>query len=151
MLAADMGMKENNMLICEIGDTVELTAKSMRRAESFPAGSRLIDGLNIDEDATSTVRDRVHLSEDGVIVAVCCVSAESGVPIQEPSLICKGVALTEAQTLDCKNIILKTIADFDIKIGDNPVFRHQIRRSLKNYIFKKTKHNPIILPVITEI
>ncbi len=151
MLAEDMGMKEGNMMICQIGDTVEFTPKSMKRGESFAAGSRLIDGLNIDEDATSIVRDRVHLSEDGVIVAVCCVSAESGEPIQEPSLICKGVVLTDSQLADCKNIILKTIADFDIKIGDNPVFRNQIRRSLKNYIFKKTKHNPIILPVITEI
>ena len=144
-------MRESNMMICDIGDTVCLTQKSIKRGEQFQAGSKLVDGLVLDETST-IVRDRVHLSEDGVIVAICCISAESGEFMQEPSFVCKGVALTDSQLEDCKNIIYRTVMAFDIKgIGDNHEFRQQLRKQLKNYIYKKTKHTPMILPVITEI
>lgn len=151
ILAKNLGMKENNMLICDIGDTVELTPKSIKRGEQFHAGSKLVDGLTIDDTATM-VRDRIHLAEDGIIVAICCVSAENGEFIQEPALIAKGIALTEEQIADCKGIILKTVDEFDVKeIGDSAELRRGIRKSLKNYIYKKTKNTPIILPVVTEI
>ena len=151
MLAKELGMREGNMLICDIGDTVEVTEKSMKFGEKFHAGSKLVDGLTID-DTNTVVRDRIHLAEDGIIVAICCVSAENGECIQEPSFICKGISLNEQLIADCKGIVVKTLGDFDIKdIGDNSEFRRQLRKNLKNYIFKKTKNNPIILPVITEI
>lgn len=151
MLARELGMREGNMLICDIGDTVEVTEKSMKFGEKFHAGSKLVDGLTID-DTNTVVRDRIHLAEDGIIVAICCVSAENGECIQEPSFICKGICLNEQLIADCKGIVIKTLSDFDIKdIGDNSEFRRQLRKNLKNYIFKKTKNNPIILPVITEI
>lgn len=151
MLAKELGMRESNMLICDIGDTVEVTERSMKFGEKFHAGSKLVDGLTID-DTNTVVRDRIHLAEDGIIVAICCVSAENGECIQEPSFICKGISLNDQLIADCKGIVVKTLGDFDIKdIGDNAEFRRQLRKNLKNYIFKKTKNNPIILPVITEI
>lgn len=151
LLAKQLGMKESNMLICDIGDTVELAERSMKKGEQFHAGSKLVDGFTID-DTNAVVRDRIHLAEDGIIVAICCVSAENGEIIQEPSFVFKGISLNETQIAECKAIITKTLAEFDIKeIGDNAEFRRQLRKALKNYIFKKTKNNPIILPVITEI
>ena len=151
MLAKDLGMRESSMLICEIGDTVELTERSMKKGEQFHAGSKLVDGLTID-DATTVVRDRIHLAEDGIIVAIGCVSAESGECIQEPSFIWKGISLSDQLLADCKAGIIKTLSDFDIKdIGDNQECRHQVRKTLKNIIFKKTKNTPMIIPVITVI
>lgn len=151
MLAKELGMREGNMLICDIGDTVELTERSMKKGEQFHAGSKLVDGLTIDE-TTTVVRDRIHLAEDGILVAIGCVSAESGECIQEPFFICKGINLSEALLADCKNTVIKTLSDFDIKqIGDNQECRHQVRKSLKNLIFKKTKNTPMIIPVITVI
>ncbi len=151
MLAKDLGMRESSMLICEIGDTVELTERSMKKGEQFHAGSKLVDGLTID-DATTVVRDRIHLAEDGIIVAIGCVSAESGECIQEPSFICKGISLSDQLLADCKAGVIKTLSDFDIKdIGDNQECRHQVRKTLKNIIFKKTKNTPMIIPVITVI
>ena len=149
-LAKDMGMRESSMLICDIGDTVEFTARSMKRGESFQAGSRLVDGLTID-DASSLVRDRIHLAEDGIIVAFCSVSAETGDFIQEPTFILKGVVLNEEQLKDCKNIVYRTVSDFSVKeIGDTPELRNRLRKALKNYIYKKTKNTPMIVPVITK-
>lgn len=151
MLAKSLGMRESNMLICDIGDTVELSNRSIKRGEQFRAGSKLVDGLTID-DTETLVRDRIHLAEDGIIVAICCVSAETGEFIQEPSFILRGVVLSEEQILECKNIAYKTFADFDLKdLGDNAELRRKLRKSLKNYIYKKTKNTPIIMPVITEI
>ncbi len=151
MLAKDLGMRESNMLICEIGDTVELTDKSMKRGEQFQAGSKLVDGLTID-DTTTVVRDRIHLAEDGIIVVICCISAESGDCIQEPSFICKGISLSDQLLNECKVGVVKTLSEFDIKdIGDNQECRHQVRKNIKNIIYKRTKNTPMIIPVITVI
>ena len=150
-LAKSIGMKENNMLIAEIGDTVELTEKSIKRGEKFQAGARYIDGLAID-DTETVVRDRKHLSEDGFIVAVCCVSEYTGDIMQDPDIINKGSILSDEQVQEAKKIVCKTICDFDVKAaGDMGEIRNAVRKNLRNYVFKKTKKNPMIIPVITQV
>ena len=139
------------MLIAEIGNTVELTAKSMKFGESFQAGSRLVDGLNI-EDSGNMVRDRKHLAEDGVIFVVCCISAESAELLQEPVIVSKGVTLSDEQKEEMKRIVTKTVRSYDVKaMGDKSELRGAIRRAFKNYVFKRTKGTPMVLPVITEL
>ncbi len=150
-LAKEMGLKENNMLICDIGDTVELTSRSMKRGERFQSGSRLVDGLSIDE-RQSVVRDRKLISIEGIIVVVCPVSAESGLILQEPDVIGKGAGLTDIQIQEMKAIVVKCLENYNIKsAGDLKVIRDIIRRKLRDYLFKKTKKNPMILPIITEV
>lgn len=150
-LAKDLGMKESNMLIAEIGDTVELSSKNMKMGEKFQAGSRLVDGLNID-DSGEVVRDRKHLSEDGVIVAVVCISRETGEIVQGPDLINKGTTLTDKNIEELKAIVIKSvIASEEKAFGDIQEMRNSVRKGIKNYAFKRLKHSPIILPIITEI
>lgn len=149
-LAKDLGMKEGNMLIADIGDTIELTPKSIRRGDKFQAGTRYVDGLSID-DTESVVRDRKHLAEDGLIVAVCCVSEDTGELLQEPDIINRGSILTESQVQEAKNIVIRAVYEFDIKSADLADVRNNIRKQLRNYILKKTKKSPMIIPVITEV
>lgn len=150
-LAKQTGMKESNMLIAEIGDTVEVTSRSMRKGECFPAGSRYIDGLSID-DTETVVRDRKRLAEDGLIVAMCCVSEDTGEVLQDPDLIVKGSLLSDSQIQEAKYIVYKTITSFDVKtLGDNSEIKNCIRKNLRNYVLRKTKKNPMIIPVITEV
>lgn len=149
-LAKQLGLKESNMLIAEIGDTIEITERSMRRGEQFQAGTRYIDGLSID-DTESVVRDRKHLAEDGLIVAVCCVSEDSGEILQEPDIINRGSLLTDEQVQEVKNIVIRVISSFDVKSSDLGDIRNTIRKQLRNYILKKTKKSPMIIPVITEV
>ena len=150
-LAKSLGMKESSMLIAEIGSTIELTSKSMKFGESFQAGSRLVDGLNID-DSELMVRDRKNLAEEGVIFVVCCLSAESAELLQEPIIVCKGVTLTDEQKEEMKRIVSNTVKKNDVKsMGDKSELRGAIRRAFKNYVFKRTKGNPMVLPVITEV
>ncbi len=149
-LAKDIGMKEGNMLIAEIGDTVELTEKSIKRGERFPSGTRYIDGLSID-DTESVVKDRKHLAEDGLLLTICCVSEDTGEILQEPDVINKGSILTEEQVQEVKNIVVRVICGYDFKSADLSDIRNSIRKQLKNYVFKKTKKSPMIIPVITEV
>ena len=150
-LAKSIGMKESNMLIAEIGDTVELTERSLKMGERFQSGSRYIDGLSID-DTETVVRDRKHLAEDGLIVAVCCVSEYSGEIMQEPDIINKGSILSEEQVQEAKKIVYKTVKGYDVKAAaDMSEIRNLIRKNLRNFIMKKTKKNPMIIPVITEV
>ena len=150
-LAREMGLKDSSMLICEVGDTVELSQKSMRKKDKFPAGSRLVDGLSID-DSLSVVRDRKLISAEGIIVVVCCISAENGLILQEPDVIGKGAGLTDAQILEMKHLIVKCLENFDLKsAGDHKVIRDLLRKKLRDYLYRKIKKNPMILPIITEV
>ncbi len=150
-LAKEMGLKDHQTLICDIGDTVELTQKSMRRGEKFTAGSRLVDGLSVGE-APNVVRDRRYISEEGLIVAVVCISAESGLVLQEPDVIGKGAGLSDQQVSEMKGIILKILDNYNVKsAGDKTEIRNQLRKKLRDYVYKKNKKNPMILPIITEV
>ncbi len=150
-LAKEIGMRDSNMLIAEIGDTVELTDRTMKRGERFQSGARYIDGLSID-DTQTVVRDRKRLAEDGLIVAVCCVSEDSGEIMQEPDIINKGSILSEEQVAEAKKVVYKTVNGFNVKaVADMGDIRNEIRKNLRNYIFKKTKKNPMIIPIITEV
>ena len=150
-LAKEIGMKDGNMLIADIGDTIEITPKSMKRGDRFQSGTRYIDGLSID-DSENVVKDRKHLAEDGLIIAVCCVSEDTGEIIQGPDIINKGSILSEAQLAEAKNIVIKTVNSFDVKsVGDMGEIRNTIRKNLRNYVIKKTKKSPMIIPVLTEV
>ena len=150
-LAKGIGMKEANMLICEIGDSAIYNGKSLRKGDKIQAGSRLVDGLSIDE-TESIVRDRKYISNEGIIVVVCCVSAESGLIIGEPDIIGKGAGITDQQIIEMKKIVGKCLESYNVKkAGDTTVVRNILRRKLKDYIYKKIKKNPMILPVITEV
>lgn len=150
-LAKEMGLKDHQTLICDIGDTVEVTQKTMRRGEKFTAGSRLVDGLSVGE-APNVVRDRRYISEEGLVVAVVCISAESGVVLQEPFVLGKGAGLSDQQISEMKGIILKILDNYNVKsAGDKTEIRNQLRKKLRDYVYKKIKKNPMILPIITEV
>lgn len=86
------------------------------------------------------------------MVAVCCVSEDTGEIVQGPDIINKGSILSDAQIAEAKNIIIKTINSFDVKsVGDMSEIRNTIRKNLRNFIIKKTKKSPMIIPVVTEV
>ncbi|MBR1891197.1 MAG: ribonuclease J [Clostridia bacterium] len=151
ILATQMGMKESRILIPEIGDTAIVTQKNIKLGEKIQAGSRYVDGLNIDND-DATIRDRVHLGEDGLIIVLCYLSSESGKSVQRPDLIVRGIGLNDKQTDEIKDILVKTLTSYNYKdFGEQSEFKKKIRASVRNYVIKKTKNNPMIIPIITEI
>jgi len=154
-LAAGLGMSENNMLICDLGNCVELTKATMQFGESVSSGSRLVDGGNLEDGENSLVmKDRKHLSEDGIFVITACVSSRSGELLSEPEVINRGFVMPENAdyATDIKQIVINCASQINVK-GDynNTEFIAAIKKSVKNFIYKKTKSNPVIMANIIRI
>lgn len=147
-LAKSLGTKESNILIAEIGDTIVLNGKNMRFGEKFTAGSRFVDGVGIDGADSFVLRDRIHLSEDGILVVVVGVE-EASAELSSLEIIGKGLVLTDSILTEAKSNLINALSNIDLrKIGDENELASIIRKSLKNYIFKATKKNPMILPIV---
>ncbi len=150
-LAESVGMKEHNILIADIGDTVELTTDTMKFGEKFHAGSRFVDGIGIDGADSFILRDRIHLSEDGLVVVVVSID-ELSAKLNSLEIIGKGLVLSDDMILEAKTNVANTLDRIDLKaVSDENELKGIIRRSIKNYLFKATKKNPMILPVVMVI
>ena len=147
-LAESLGMKESNILISDIGDTVELTQNTMKFGEKFRAGSRFVDGVGIDGEDSFVLRDRIHLSEDGLVVVVVGLD-EMSAALTSLEIVGKGINVTDAMISEMRANVTNSLKQVDLRaIRDENELSTIIRRSIKNYIFKATKKNPMILPVI---
>lgn len=148
LLAESLGMKEGNTLIADIGDTVELTKDSMKRGERFVAGSRFVDGVGIDGEDSFVFRDRVHMSEDGLMVIVVGLD-ELSARLNSIEIVTKGLVIKDTLTEEIKANLKNTINQVDLReIKDEKELSSMIGRSIKNFIFKSTKKNPMILPIV---
>ena len=147
-LAQSVGMKESNIVIAEIGDTVELTDKTIKFGEKFKAGSRFVDGVGIDGEDSFVLRDRIHLSEDGLVVVVVGVD-EFSAQLTSLEIIGKGLVFSDSMISEAKANVTNTLSRIDLRtVRDESELAGIIRRSIKNYIYKATKKNPMILPVV---
>ncbi|MBO5068009.1 MAG: ribonuclease J [Clostridia bacterium] len=147
-LAESVGMRESNILIADIGDTVELTKDTIKFGEKFSAGSRFVDGVGIDGADSFVLRDRIHLSEDGLVVVVVGVE-ELSAQLTSLEIIGKGLVFSEEMIAEAKANVINALKRVDLRtVRDETELNGIIRRSIKNYIFKATKKNPMILPVV---
>ena len=146
-LATELGVKKANILIAEIGDSVEITSKKIKFGEKVHAGSRFVDGVGIDGEDSFVLRDRIHLSEDGLIVVVVGVE-EYSARVTSVEIIGKGLVLTESMIKEAKANVYNVLNSTDLKaVRDEAELSAIIRRSIKNYLYKSTKKNPMILPI----
>ncbi|MBQ8427167.1 MAG: ribonuclease J [Clostridia bacterium] len=147
-LAESLGMRESNILIAEIGDTAELTENTIRFGEKFQAGSRFVDGIGIDDADSYVIRDRRHLAEDGIFVISVGLD-ELTAKLVSVEIIGKGLVLSDTIIEDAKTHVVSMLNSIDLRtVRDETELSNIIRRSTKNYLFKATKKNPMILPVI---
>ena len=154
-LAQSMGMPAQNVLITEIGKTIELTSDKMAVVGSVPAGRVLVDGLGVGDVGSIVLRDRKHLSEDGLIVVVATVDSVSGEMISGPDIVTRGfVYVREAETLIDE--IRETARRALENCCRNPhcdwaTMKGRVRDDLSRMLFQKTKRSPMILPIIMEV
>ena len=147
-LAESIGMKKGSTMIAEIGDTIELTSDTIKRGEKFTAGSRFVDGVGIDGADSFVLRDRKHLSVDGLVVVVVGVDALSA-KLTSMEIIGKGLVLSDEMLNEARANLTNTLNQIDLRtVTDETELSNLIRRSIKNYIFKVTKKNPMIIPVV---
>jgi ribonuclease J len=152
-LALEMGMDPNNILIADIGKVMEFTPDSAKLNGTVPAGRVFVDGYGVGDVGSVVLRDRKHLAEDGMIVVVASMSGEDGSLVSGPDIITRGfVYVKESEGLmeDLRNVALEAI---QASRGgrDWPAIKTQIKNDLSGYLYKKTKRNPMILPVIMEV
>jgi ribonuclease J len=154
-LAAEMGMDPKKIVISDVGRVIELTRNSCKLAGTVPAGKLLVDGLGVGDVGSVVLRDRKHLAQDGMIVVVVNLSAEDGAIISGPDIITRGfVYVKESGDLmeELRDLAARAVEDcIDDHITDWASIKSSIKSSLSNYLFKHTKRNPMILPVIMEI
>ena len=154
-LAMDLGMSENNILIADIGTCVELTPDAIQFGESVSSGSRLVDGGNLEDRENSVVmKDRKHLSEDGIFVITACVSEKLGDLLSEPIVVNRGFVMPDNAdyNADIRRIVENCVNQVDVQADvDNTELAAAIKKQVKNFIYKKTKQNPVIMANIVRV
>lgn len=154
-LAREMGMDPNRIVISDIGRVIELTRNSCKLAGTVPAGKMLVDGLGVGDVGSVVLRDRKHLAQDGMIVVVVNLSGEDGTILSGPDIITRGfIYVKESGDLmeDLKDIATDAVEEcLNQRITDWATIKANIKSTLSNYLYKHTKRNPMILPVIMEI
>ena len=154
-LARERGMDSNHLLISDIGRVMELTQNSARLAGTVTAGQVFVDGLGVGDVGSVVLRDRRHLAQDGMIVVVMSMSGEDGSLVSGPDLITRGfVYVKESEGLmeELRQVALEAINSVDARYStDWSAIKGAVKGDLSNYLYKKTKRSPMILPVIMEV
>ena len=154
-LAREMGMEAKNIIISDIGKVIELTPNSAKLNGTVPAGRVFVDGYGVGDVGSVVLRDRKHLAEDGMIVVVASMSGQDGGLVSGPDIITRGfVYVKESEELmeALRTVALEALEHCQ---GNGPTDWAAIKSAIKNdlsaFLYKKTKRNPMILPVIMEV
>ena len=154
-LAQSMGMNPKNIFIGELGTVFELSSKTCKVKGTVTAGKVFVDGTGVGDVGSVVLRDRKHLAEDGMIVVVVNLSAEDGAVLTGPDIITRGfIYVKESEELmeSLQEVAMEAIERCQRKhIRDWSAIKSAIKNDLSGYLYKTTKRNPMILPVISEI
>ena len=154
-LAEELGMPSQNIFVNKTGDVLEIDRNSAKVTGTIPTGNVLVDGLGVGDVGNIVLRDRKHLSEDGLMIVVVTISKEDGRVLAGPDIISRGfVYVRESEDLmdGAKNVIKDVLRDCeDRNIKEWAYLKNNIKENLKEYLYTKTKRNPMILPIIMEV
>ena len=154
-LAQSMGMQPRNIHIGELGTVFEFTAKSCKVNGAVIAGKVFVDGIGVGDVGSVVLRDRKHLAEDGMIVVCLNLSSEDGSIITGPDIITRGfIYVKESEELmeELRTVALEAIERCQRKrVRDWSAIKSAIKNDISGYLYKTTKRNPMILPVIMEV
>ncbi|MBR4095996.1 MAG: ribonuclease J [Oscillospiraceae bacterium] len=154
-LAYSLGFEQDSVIIGNIGNVIETDGTKMAITGQVPAGRVFVDGLGVGDVGSIVLRDRKHLSEDGLIIAVATIESESGAILAGPDIVSRGfVYVRESEELieSSKALLMKTLQScLDSNMRDWNSIKGKMKDALSDYIYMKTKRKPMILPIIMEI
>lgn len=154
-LAEAMGVPKDNIFILSSGDVLELSEKEGYTKEPVQAGSILVDGLGVGDVGNIVLRDRQNLAENGIIIVVMTFEKYSNQLLAGPDIVSRGfVYVREAENLleDARNIVNDAVLDcVERNISDWGKIKMIVKDTLSDYLWKKIKRNPMILPIIMEV
>jgi ribonuclease J len=153
-LAHQLGAVSNEILLVEDGRPVEFTEDGARRLDPVTAGRVCVDSGSLEEIEDVVIRDRKHLSEDGIVVPIIAIDKHTGKMESHPEIVSRGLMSDNGQELiaGARLVIMKTVEESNAEEkSDWGVIKEKIRVDLKRYISKQTSKRPLILPVILEV
>jgi ribonuclease J len=153
-LAQEVGISQENCFILEDGDVLELTANSAQKTAPIQVGRVFVDGKGVGDVGDIVIRDRRHLSEDGMVLAVMAIHQQSGELVAGPDLISRGfVSAEESDEIleHAKKVILETLAGMNRETRTDPAeLQEEVRKALRRFFRKKLERHPVVLPYIIE-
>ena len=153
-LAESMGMPTKNIIIPEIGQVVEMNDDGCYLGEQIPTGGVLVDGLGIGDVGNVVLRDRKHLSQDGLIIVAMGINRDDCKLMSGPDIISRGFIYVRENEDIIENVreVVRQILSESSLAGENwPNLKNRIKDELHRYIYEKIKRNPMILPIILDI
>ena len=154
-LAESMGMDQKNIVLPAAGQVIEMSQDSLSIAGTVPTGEVLVDGLGIGDVGNVVLRDRKHLSQDGLIIVAMAFDRTNGVLVSGPDVISRGfVYVRENEDIieSTREVVRSIIASYGrIEGSDWPSIKNRIKDELHRYIYEKIKRNPMILPIIVDL
>ena len=154
-LAIKLGLNPKNVVIPEVGNIIEVNRSGIRKSGTVISGQIFVDGLGVGDVGNIVLRDRKHLSQDGILTVVVTLSKDNKTIVAGPDIISRGfVYVRESEGLidEAREIVRNTLLECEEKnITDWATLKSNVRDELRTYLYEKTKRKPMILPIIMEI
>lgn len=154
VLAASMGMNAENIVIPELGQVIEMTEDSLSIGETVQTGGILVDGLGVGDVGNVVLRDRKHLSQDGLVIVVMAVDRDERKLISGPEIVSRGFIYVREndQIIDeTLEVVRAILAQSDLSGENWPDIKNRIKDEVHRFIFEKIKRNPMVLPIILNV
>ena len=153
--AQAVGIDKKNIIIGQNGKTIELTPDTIKFGATVQSGRVLVDGLGVGDVGSIVLRDRKHLAEDGIIIAVLTVDSVTGELIAGPDIVSRGfVYVRESEDLmkEANDVIINAYEQASVQnAGDRTAIKGRVRDALSKFMYEQTMRSPMILPIITEV
>ena len=154
-IAMSMGIPKENILIMSSGDVVEISEDSCKVVERVQASGILVDGLGVGDVGNIVLRDRQNLAQNGIIIVVLTLEKYSNQLLAGPDIVSRGfVYVRESEELmdDARQVVNDAVQDcLERHVSDWGKMKNVIRDSLSDFMWKRMKRNPMILPIIMEV
>ena len=154
-LAEGLGISKENIFIADNGYVAEITNKSIKNGASVPAGKVFVDGYGVGDVGSVVLRDRKHLSQDGIIIVAASIDYQTGQIIAGPEVFTRGfVYVKEAEELidNARKCAEKALENcYYSNINDISAIKSKLRDAVSHFVYEQTKRSPVILPIIMEV
>ena len=154
-IAEELGIEKENIFIMASGDVLELDEESAKVTDHVQTGSIFVDGLGVGDVGNIVLRDRQHLAEDGILIVVVTLEKYSNQILAGPDIVSRGfVYVRESESLieEAKMVVEESLYScLNRGVSDWGKLKNVVKDSLNDYLWKKTKRSPMILPIIMEV
>jgi len=153
-LAEQVGIPADCVFVLDNGDVLEIDEEEARLGEKVESGVVYVDGLTVGDIGQVVLRDRQHMSQDGIITVVVAIDVKTGKPAGDPEIVTRGVVFTEGEDIleEARARVAKAIAKTGKEgVTDFSVVQRRVRETLSQFVWERVKRRPMIIPVVMEV